>query len=83
MLHFRFCHRCQYGVVQKAKERDDGSLEVRPSVFCKKIGLGLFMNSEPPEDCPYAMEHAIAMQDVEEDFAEWISGKGAKDKAEF
>jgi hypothetical protein len=74
MLHFRLCYKCKQGVIQTAKESEDGELEVRPSVFCKLVGHLLFMKDDPPEECPYAMEHLLVTQDADSDFVDWMSG---------
>jgi len=75
VLNFSQCRKCRYGRVHPGKESEDGEWMVRPSVFCRLAGMPMLFDSEPPDDCPYAMEHAMAMQSVDSDFLDWMSGR--------
>jgi hypothetical protein len=83
MIDFGLCRKCPHGKFQPAKIQD-GETKVRASVKC---GLDdadvLFMNSDPPKDCPFALEHKLATQDVPIAFANHMSGCRRSRETEF
>jgi len=75
MIDFGLCQQCDScGEWEPGEQADDVGDGVRPSVKCDLTGDVLLMNSEPPEDCPYSLEHKLVTQDVPASFANYMSG---------
>lgn len=74
MVSFRICRKCQYAEYHKEEYDGDGKMIVRPSVHCLKSEAELLMNADPPDDCPYLLEHKLTCQDIPVKFANMLSG---------
>ena len=75
MIDFGLGRKCEHcGAWEPGEETELGSVDVRPSVRCKLSGDVLLMNSDAPQDCPYALEHKLFTQDVPIGFANHMSG---------
>ena len=66
MIDFKICRQCSNCAELDAGDVVEGKIppRLRPTVVCAlnddtKV---LFVDSEPPEGCPYAMEHKMGMQ---------------------
>ena len=74
MLSFRICRKCQLGEYHGEKYDEDGKMVVVPSVLCHKREEEFLMNENPPDDCPYLLEHTITCQDIPQKLANMVSG---------
>jgi len=75
MIAFRFCKKCKLGKVELPEFNREGEMTLRPSVRCDLTGDMYLMNDEPPDDCPYLLEHKLVMQNCPDEFADHMSGK--------
>jgi hypothetical protein len=79
---FNICRKCSHGKMDKPKFCKDGELKVSPSVECDLEPTGmLFMRDDPPEGCPFNLEHRLATQDIDPDFAAGMSGRRKPDES--
>jgi len=70
--------------LSRSRRNERGELEVSPSVACDLADSGLLlMRDDPPGDCPFRLEHVLAMQDADPEFADWMSGRRVEDEAVF
>jgi len=78
LLLFNLCRKCSHGKLSQSKHSDGGDdIEVSPSVRCRLASSPLMlMCDDPPEGCPYKLEHTLATQDVDPGFSDWMSGRG-------
>jgi hypothetical protein len=70
MVNIRLCHKCKYKMeIGEPKFDNRGEQIVLLSVHCgTKNEEGIFcVDDEPPNWCPYLLEHDISMQDAKED----------------
>lgn len=74
MVSFRICRKCQYGEYHEEEYDGEGRMVVRPSVHCSKSEQELLMNQDPPDGCPYSLEHQLVCQDIPKKFANMVSG---------
>lgn len=83
MIDFSLCRKCPQGCFQPA-EMDGCKTEIRASVKCELAEADLlFMNSDPPEGCPFSLEHKLVTQDVPVAFANYMSGYRRKHETDF
>jgi len=82
MIDFGLCRKCHLGTYQPAKS-EDGETKVRASVKCEVDNDLLLMNSDPPKECPFALEHKLVTQDVPLAFANHMSGYRRTSETEF
>jgi len=83
MIDFWLCQKCGHCEEFEPGSTENGEVAVRPSVECGLFGDVLLMNSEPPDDCPYSLEHKLVTQDVEQSFADHMSGCRRQRESEF
>lgn len=82
MVLFNICRKCSHGKMEEPKFSKKGDLRVSPTVECALEHSGmLFMKDDPPEGCPFKLEHRLATQDIEPEFANWMSGRRKPDEA--
>jgi hypothetical protein len=74
MVGFQICRKCPFGEFTPEERDEDGRLKVCPSVRCRKTEDLLLMNSEPPDICPYHLEHQMYCQDIPPEHADALSG---------
>ena len=83
MLDFKICKMCEHCAFHKHEFDDDGNLTKTPYVEC---GLSehaiLRIEDDPPSECPFGMEHWMAMQNADPEIIMSLSGKAVKDKDE-
>lgn len=77
MINLSICRKCRHGKIEPHRESEDGGLDVMPAVEC---GVGgelhmLLMNSDPPDGCPFDLEHGLTTQEVPKSFADRMSGE--------
>ena len=75
MIDFNLCRKCALGEYQAAV-CENGETKVKASVKCNAGDdeTLLFMNSDPPKECPFALEHKLTTQAVPLSFANFMSG---------
>ena len=73
MIDLKLCKKCAECTYVPQVEM--GSFVVRPCIICGLTGEGLMMCDDPPDNCPYAMEHALVTQDMPIEFARSLSGR--------
>jgi hypothetical protein len=84
MIDFWLCRKCEHcGAWEPPTESEDGDMIVTPSITCDLTGDVLLMNSKPPKECPYALEHKLSTQDVPMAFANYMSIGGRRREVDF
>ncbi len=64
MVNFAICRKCQDCQGYEASRTDDkGRVTALPMVHCKRAGP-LLGDSEPPENCAYAVEQLVTSEEA-------------------
>ena len=77
MINFKICKRCEHcNYLAPELDEDSGEVIVAPSVVCKLKGFDmLLMNEEPPEECPFLLDHILSMDTAPPELIDKLSGK--------
>jgi hypothetical protein len=83
MIDFKICKTCKDSKFQPPEQDKEGNLTVCPSILCELTMDLLLMNSNPPFECPNGLMHKLSTQVIPNNFANYMSGIGSLDEADF
>ena len=71
----KICRKCSFARRYQPPtfDEENGDIVFNPKVLCGKADTALVMGDAIPEGCPYALEHELSMQGVEEEIIETLS----------
>ncbi len=77
MINFKICRKCDHCTYNDPKlDNDTGEIVVAPSIICNFLDFDmLMMNDEPPQNCPYLLDHLMSMEDAPPEMVDKLSGK--------
>ena len=77
MINFKICKKCEHCNYLAAElDKVTGEMTVAPSVVCKLNEFDMFvMADEPPENCPYLLDHLLSMENAPQELIDKLSGK--------